>query len=148
MAYDTRLKLSDAGTPITGTGGLAPIACEGGFRCDVDMFLGVITDSDEVFNLDLEVSIDGGSNYFPILRIEPLTNDEEGTATIANKISRPVFVPPPTTPGNDVYVRWNCISVAGTTPSLPLDSWLVPLMSLAPSDLDRATSKGLYNLYT
>lgn len=150
---DVGLKLCDASAPITGTGmpsGIPFVETEGSMRVDIVFQLGVITDADEVFNFDVEVSKDDGANWFPVLRVEPFTNDEE-----SSKITRMAYIPKPTYSTSTYQpstkytrVRLNCISVSGTTPSLPLDCWIEPIVSLGIPEFDEVANQGLANLYT
>ena len=143
MPYDVNLQLAQKSVPLTGTGALPHVLCEGGFRADIEFHTGVVTDTNETFNLDIEASKDDGANYFPILTLEQITNDEEST-----KISRSVYIPRPTFPATKTRVRANVTAVGGTTPSLPVDIFIAPLLSLAPPAQDESLGIGLAKLYT
>lgn len=129
MPLDVNLQMVANANPITATGVQGTtLETEGGFLAWVHFLLGVITDSNETFNIDIEASRDGGSNYFPVLTMEQFTNDEE-----SKKISRPVYIPRPNKESSirTTKVRVNCTAVGGTTPSLPVDIFLDPMQSLA-----------------
>lgn len=150
MPHDVLLRLSDSATPITAAAAQVAVDTEGGFLCWVTFYLGVITDANETFNIDIEASRDGGSNYFPILTMEQFTNDEE-----SRMIRRPCYVPRPNKESNInvTKVRLNTTAVGGTTPSLPLTTYLDPMLSLGveagDEDHDLAADRvGAAYLYT
>ena len=141
MPRDINLKLADSGTPITSTTALTAVDTEGGFYALVVMDMGVITDSDETFNITVEASGDNGSNYFHIGEFPQIANGDEST-----KISRPVYVPKPDSGQTKTKVRLKARAVGGTTPSLPVDAWLEPMVSLSPPAIDEVLGQGVATL--
>ena len=139
---DVNLQLADAATPITATGSGTAIDTEGGFYGIVRFECGdPITDANETFDFTVMASIDGGSNYFQIGAIRQIVDGDEDMAK-----SIPVYVPrfPPATQ-TVTKVRLEYV-VAGTTPSLPLNCWLEPMLSLAVPAIDETLKNGLAEL--
>ena len=125
MVRDVNLKLLDAATPITTSTNQTAKDTEGGFRADVRLYIGTITDADETLALHLDASTDGGSTYFQIASFPGIVATDDGL-----EIARAAYVPYPD-PGQTVTkVRTRSV-VAGTTPSFPITAYLEPLVSLA-----------------
>ena len=148
MPHDVNLKLAAAGTPLTAVADQAAVETEGGFLAWVTFYLGTITDSNETVTVEIQASRDGAANYFPILSMEVFTNDDENKV-----IRRPCYVPRPAENQTKTYVRLACTAVAGTTPSLPVDVFLDPMLTLGVPDEDEnhdlaANRSGAAYLYT
>ena len=126
MVRDVNLKLADAATPITTTTALTAKDTEGGYRADVRLFLGTITDADETMTLTVEISTDGGSTYFQAAVFPGLVATDD-----ALEIARPVYVPVPDPTQTVTKVRLKASAIAGTTPSFPVTAFLEPLVSIA-----------------
>lgn len=136
MPKDVDLKLVDAAAPIVDTTALAAIDVEGGWYGVVRLNIGTITDADETFNITVECSVDGGSNYFHIGEFPTIVAADDNI-----EIARPVFIP--RRAAGDVKVRLKARAVAGTTPSLPCTAFLEPLLSLAAPAVDQSLISGV-----
>ncbi len=139
---DVNLQLADAATPITATGQATEVDTEGGFYAIVRFEVGdPITDANETFDFLVMASIDGGSNYFQIGAIRQIVDGDEDLIK-----SVPVYVPrfPPATQ-TVTKVRLEYV-VAGTTPSLLLNCWLEPMVSLGVPAIDEGLNNGLAEL--
>jgi len=139
---DVNLQLADAATPITATGQATEVDTEGGFYAIARFEVGdPITDANETFDFLVMASIDGGSNYFQIGAIRQIVDGDEDLIK-----SIPVYVPrfPPATQ-TVTKVRLEYV-VAGTTPSLLLNCWLEPMVSLGVPAIDEGLNNGLAEL--
>ncbi len=139
---DVNLQLADAATPITATGQATAVDTEGGFYAVVRFECGdPITDANETFDFLVMASINGGGNYYQIGAIRQIVDGDEDLVK-----SIPVYVPrfPPATQ-TATKVRLEYV-VAGTTPSLLLNCWLEPMLSLAVPAIDEGLNNGLAEL--
>lgn len=141
MPRDVNLKLADAGTPITNTTALAAIDTEGGWFGLIRLLIGTITDADETFNITVECSKDGGSNYFHICEFPQFVAADDNL-----EIARTAYFPRPNAGVTSLKVRLKARAVAGTTPSMPTTAYLEPLLSLAPPAMDEAMAIGVAHL--
>lgn len=141
MVRDANLKMVASTDPFTTTTAKTAIDTEGGYRADVRLFVGTITDADETLNLTVEASIDGGSNYrhigeFPII----IATDDNV------ELARSVIVPKPASGQTVTKVRLKARAIAGTTPSFPINAWLEPLLTEAIPALDSQQAIGTCKL--
>lgn len=139
---DVNLQLADAATPITATGSATAVDTEGGFYGIVKFECGdPITDANETFDFLVEASINGGSNYFQIGALRQIVDgDELLVKSIVVYVPR---FPPLTQTVTKVRLSY---TVAGTTPSLLLNCWLEPLLSLGVPAIDEKLANGLAEL--
>lgn len=138
---DVNLQLADSATPITVTSSQTAVNTEGGFFAVVRLEGGTITDANETFDIDIEASIDGGSNFFKIATFRQIVAADDDII-----ISRPVYVPrfPPATQ-TETQIRLTA-TVAGTTPSNAMNAWLEPMLSLGVPAIDEGLNNGLAEL--
>lgn len=119
---DLALILIEA-TAVTADGQTTAIEVEGGSNAEWVTHVGAVAGTDPTLGLILEVSLDGGSTYFPLQELA-LTDTEENSP-----VARNVYIPnPTTTTGSNRFpkVRLNS-DIGGTdTPSFTLTSWLRP----------------------
>jgi hypothetical protein len=138
MARDENLILAASGTPLTTSGSSTAIDTEGGFFAIVRFIGGTITDADETFDVDIEASIDGGSNYYPIGSLPQIVGADDDI-----RIARPVYIPqfpPASQTATKVRLTW---VAGGTTPSWPVDVFIEPMTSLGVPQVDEDLSEGL-----
>lgn len=99
--YDTALELRAAaniGTTATTTA----IDVEGGSDAELHVAWLAQSGTDPTLQVDLEASVDGGSNYAKIARSRVFTGaDDPGTGETYFHASAPVYIPKPT--GVDAY---------------------------------------------
>lgn len=137
MARDVNLIL-DSGSTITANGQTTAIDTEGGFYAIVRELFGAITGTSPTLDTDLEVSIDGGSNYFKVASIPQLVGTDDDI-----EIARVAYIPRPASGQTVTKVRLSDV-VSGTSPSFArTNSYLEPLVSLAVPAIDEGLSQGL-----
>lgn len=120
--FDSALLLLE-NTAVTATGNGTAINVEGGSMAELVMFIGAVTGTSPTLTTVLAVSLDGGSNYFPIESISL-----SGTTEANQVIARNVFIPKPTTTtGSNVLPLVRLQHTAGgTSPSFTLTVFLRP----------------------
>lgn len=143
MARDVNLALITGATAMAGTGAKGSVIdTEGGFWAMVRMLLGTCTGTTVVVSVAVEVSIDGGSNYFHIGQFPIL---DEGDDDI--EIARAVYIPRPDSSNTVTKVRLNTVISSGTSPVVPVNTaYLEPLVSLGIPGVDAELTIGVENL--
>ena len=140
MPRDENLALERKATPVTATGQGTAVDTEGGFFCVVRIQGGTITDADETFDLIVQASIDGGTNYRNIGAFPQIVAADDDV-----EVARPVYVPKPDSSNTVTKVRTDW-TVAGTTPSNAMDVWLEPMLSLGIPGVDEQLTIGVEKL--
>jgi len=140
---DINLQLADAASPTTTTANGTAVNTEGGFYALVVFKFGdTITDANETWDFLVQASINNGSNYYQIGAMRQIVDgDEDLVKSIVVYVPR--FTPSATYVNTKVRLAW---TAAGTSPSVELDCWLVPLLSLAPPAIDEALKNGIAEL--
>lgn len=145
MARDVNLAFITGATAMAGTGAKGSVIdTEGGFFGIVRMFLGTCSGTSVLVEVKVEVSIDGGSNYYHIGQFPILDEDDDDV-----EIARPVYIPKPTLSSTvtTTKVRLNTVSSAGSSPVVPCNAaYLEPLVSLAAPAVDVDLGVGVEEL--
>ncbi len=140
---DVNLALISGATAMPGVGAKGSVVdTEGGFRADVRMFLGTCTGTTVVCDVQIEASIDGGSNYYHIGQFPKLDESDSDV-----EIARSVYVPKPASDQTYTKVRLYTRTSSGSSPVVPCNAaYLEPLLSLAPQGVDMSLGVGLEEL--
>lgn len=152
MPKDVNLRFSAAAVPITANGDSSVLNTEGGYFGLVSLEDAVLpVDADETLATIVNVSIDGGSNYFEVGRMKTITNAAMVADITTNKKpsykqSRVFYFPRPASGQTLTKVKLS-YTAAGTTPSFPLDAFLEPMVSLSVPAIDEAMANGLARLH-
>lgn len=124
--FDSALLLFTEATQITANGNSTAIAVEGGSGYEWVLRVGAVTGSaTPTLTETLQVSMDGGSTYFPLGPVVALSDTTEAQQWIA----RNGFVPMPTTltaSNRFPLVRVNHV-VSGTSPNFTMTEFLRPV---------------------
>ncbi len=140
MVRDVNLVL-DSGQTVTATSQTTAIDVEGGMYCDFRLFMGTCTGTTPTLDADLEVSIDGGSNYYKVGSIPKLDESDDDIV-----IARVAFIPKPASGQTVTKVRLN-YTVGGTSPSYGIDkAFLEPITGAVPKALDVNLAEGIAKL--
>ena len=144
MVRDVNLALITAATRMDGVGAKGNVVdTEGGFFAIVRMFLGTCAGTTVVCDVQIEASIDGGSNYYHIGQFPKL---DEGDDDV--EIARVVYVPKPTLASSTVTkVRLYTRTSSGSGANIPCnDAFVEPLVSLAAPAVDMDLGVGVEEL--
>lgn len=94
------------------------IDVEGGSDAEVNIQVGAVSGTTPTALFSIEVSVDGGSNYFQLFAF-PVLN----TADANQRIARVAWIPRPVSPYKTTKVRLP-VTVGGTTPSFAITAFL------------------------
>lgn len=144
MVRDVNLAFIDAATAMAGVGAKGSVIdTEGGFFAMVRMFLGTCTGTTVVCDVQIEASIDGGSNYYHIGQFPKIDQGDDDV-----EIARVVYVPKPTLASSTVTkVRLYTRTSSGSSPVVPCNSaFLEPLISLGAPAADVDLGVGVEEL--
>ena len=134
MARDVNLSFIAGSTAMAGVGAKgSEVDCEGGSYALARMFLGTCSGTTVVCDVQIQASIDGGSNWFHIGQFPKLDESDSDV-----EIARPVYIPKPTLASSIVTkVRLYTRTSSGSSPVVGCDSaHLEPLVSLAAPATD------------
>jgi len=144
VARDVNLTFISGDTAMAGTGVKGSVVdCEGGFWAVIRMFLGTCSGTTVICDVQIQASIDGGSNYFHIGQFPKL---DESDSNI--EVARPVYIPKPTLASSIVTkVRLNTRTSSGSSAVVGCDSaHLEPFVSLAAPVIDVEQAIGVAKL--
>lgn len=143
MARDVNLQFVTASTDFAGTGDKGSEKdCEGGFYAMVRLFLGTITGTTVVCDIQVLCSIDGGTTDFHIGQFPTIDEADDDI-----EIARLVYVPKPDSSNTVTKVKLNTRVSSGTSPVVPvLLAFLEPLVSLAIPGVDEQLTIGVEKL--
>ncbi len=136
MARDTNLQLEDAAVHTT-TETTAAIDVEGGFRADVRLKMGVLSTGADTDDIEVQASVDGGSNYFQIATFPQIVDTDDQI-----EIARSCYIPKPDAGELFTKVRLSHTVSAGGSFAVTW-AFVEPLMSIAVQDIDEVLTSGL-----
>jgi hypothetical protein len=141
MARDTSLVL-DSGQTITVDANGTAVDTEGGYRADVRVFGGTFGAATDTLVIVIEVSVNGGSNYYSVGEFPLLDGADDDI-----EIARSCYIPQPDSGQTVTKVRVRYDVTSNDSPSFVIDKvFLEPLTSLSPPALDEELSIGLVKL--
>lgn len=113
------------------------IEVPGGILCWAGLHTGAMSGGSTTFDVRVQASPDGGSNYYMIGKFQQLGPSDD------SKILRiPVYVPQPEDPDVPVRVRLN-YDVAGASPSYAVAlAYLDPMVDVSPPAIDEELEQG------
>ncbi len=142
MVRDVNLAFITGATALAGTGVKGSVIdTEGGFWATVRMLLGTCTGTPEV-SVAVQVSTDGGSNYYHVGQFPILNEDDDDI-----EIARAVYIPRSDSDQTVTKVRLNTVVSSGGTPVVPCNfAFLEPLVSIATPAIDAQQGVGVEEL--
>ena len=140
MARDTNLELVATSTDFAGTGDKGVEKdTEGGFWAMIRLFLGTITGSIVVNDIQVLCSIDGGATDFHIGQFPTIDEADDDI-----EIARVVYIPKPASGQSFTKVKLNTRVSSGTAPVVPvLRAFIEPLVSLGIPGVDEQLTVGV-----
>lgn len=144
MAWDEELLLLDnAALDAADDGVGAAVNTEGGYFAEVRVWVKEVSETTTpLLDIDIEASIDGGSNYFKILRFPQIDeNDDPASGVNAIEIARPCWVPRKLTTQDNVKVRCNTV-VAGASAEFDVEIRMRHLVSAAQQEFVPLSAAG------
>ena len=140
MPKDVNLRLANL-ADLSATGQQTAVDTEGGFFAVARLTNAAITGTSPTFDFVIQVSIDGGANYFGVGAFPRLVGTHSSIV-----ISRPVFIPKPASGQIVAKVRLQ-YTIGGTTPVCnDVTVYLEPMLSLAPYQVDVELAEGVAKL--
>jgi hypothetical protein len=141
MARDVDLIL-DNGQTLTATAQTTAIDVEGGMFVMFRLFGGTFGNATDTLDADLEVSVNGGSNYYKVGSLPQLDGADDDI-----EIARVAYIPVPDSGQTVTKVRLNYTIGNNDSPSFVISKvFLEPLISISPPALDEELSIGLVKL--
>ena len=143
MPRDVNLALIIASTDMAGTGDKGSEKdTEGGFWAMVRMFMGTITGTTVVCDVQILCSIDGGTTDFHIGQFPKIDEADDSI-----EIARVVYIPQPASGQTVTKVKLNTRTSSGTSPVVPcLLAYIEPLVSLGVPAVDEGLDSGVAKL--
>ncbi len=140
MARDVNLVL-DSGQTLAATANTTAIDTEGGLFALFRLFGGTFGGTTPTLDIDLEVSTDGGSNYYKVGSMPQLDDGDDDI-----EIARVAYIPKLGSSQTVTKVRL-AYTVTGTSPSFVIDKiFLEPLSGAVPPAVDENLGVGLSKL--
>ncbi|KKM96119.1 hypothetical protein LCGC14_1181390 [marine sediment metagenome] len=143
MARDLNLELVATSTDFAGTGDKGVEKdTEGGFWAMIRLFLGTVTGTTVVCDIQVLCSIDGGSTDFHIGQFPTIDEADDDI-----EIARVVYIPKPDSSNTVTKVKLNTRTSSGSTPVVPvLRAFIEPLVSLGIPGVDEQLTVGVEKL--
>jgi len=143
VARDTNLELVASSTDFAGTGDKGTEKdTEGGFWAMIRLFLGTITGTTVVNDIQVLCSIDGGTTDFHIGQFPTIDEADDDI-----EIARAVYIPKPDSSNTVTKVKLNTRVSSGTSPVVPvLRAFIEPLVSLGIPGVDEQLTVGVEKL--
>ncbi|KKK90013.1 hypothetical protein LCGC14_2727330 [marine sediment metagenome] len=148
MARDVNLRLipTTAGGAAVDLEGVADngseIDTEGGFFAIVRLWLGTVTGSTVVCDVEILCSIDGGSTDFHIGQFPTIDEADDDI-----ELARVVYIPKPASGQTVTKVKLHTRTSSGTTPVVPCNAaYIEPLVSLGIPGVDAELTVGVEKL--
>ncbi len=137
MALDTDLEL-DGGQTLDATATTTAIDVEGGFFATFRIWLGAITPNAASLVSLLQVSVNGGTNYFSVGSWPTIDGLDDNI-----NLARCAFIPKPKGTNKVTKVRMS-YTVSGSSPSIIIKKvFLEPIIGAVPPAVDVDLEEGL-----